>query len=143
MMERTKETDAAIQAKLLTFAAIGNSPDARTALVEVDMEQAYPYWLALLREKHKGAKAQVTEDQYWLEVAHQCVKLDLQAAIAGTALDPRVSGKVLAFHFKRAPAFAQAGKPKGRGAEAASKGKEGRAHFALIRGKAALLAAAE
>lgn len=94
--------------------------------IEVDCEAAYPEWLKAL---------DVTRiDQYWLEVAFQCIKLDVQAAIAGTKYDPRVAGSYAHFHFLRAPKFAQALYPVGKGAIAASQGREAREHYRRIRG---------
>lgn len=73
-------------------------------------------------------------DQYWLEVAYQCAKLDLQAALVGTEYDVRISKKPVEFHFSKAPQWAQVNFPKGRGTEAASKGREARAHYQKVRG---------
>lgn len=116
-------------------------PDGASIKIEVDMQQAYPYWLQLL------GFDELT--QYNLEVAYQCIKLDLQAALVRTAYDPRVAGKHAVFKFLRAEEYAQAGKPVGRsaetvtagnqkvtlaGAELASQGLHARQHYVRIRG---------
>lgn len=81
-------------------------------------------------------------DQYWLEVAHQCMKLEVQAAMAGTGAVPEggalrilvqdntkeeVDGVILS-------KYAQARYPKGKGIEAATQGKEARDHYKRLRG---------
>lgn len=109
--------------------------------IEVDSEAAYAYWLNLLDSP--------TLDQYWLEVAHQCIKLDLQAALAFTQHDMRFADRHVAIKMTRAEKYAQAGKPVGksatvkgrdskdktlRGADLASQGLEARGHYIRIRG---------
>jgi hypothetical protein len=106
------------------------NPDDRVLQIKVDGPKAYAEWFRLLEG-----------DQYWLEVVAQCIKLDVGRVLAGSALDPRTSGEVLQIDVSRAEDYAQAGKPRGRGPEAASKGYEARAHFGLVRGKDALHAA--
>jgi hypothetical protein len=97
------------------------------AVVEVDSAQAYPYWLSLL-----GVS---TPDQYWLEVAYQCIKLDVQSALVGTENDPRTLGKPVQINFARAEAFAQKAHPPGRGASLATQGREARTHYVRVRGR--------
>lgn len=109
--------------------------------IDVDSAAAYAYWLELLDNPPL--------DQYWLEVAHQCIKLDLQAALANSEHDPRFAERHAAFHFLRAEQYAQAGKPTGRsvtkrgrdgkdvtlsGANLASQGLEAREHYKRVRG---------
>lgn len=94
--------------------------------IEVDTNKAMREWIGLLGSPPL--------DQYWLEVAYQCVKLDVQQAIAGTEYDPRVAGKSAQFHFTRADQWAQKKHPVGKGAVAASQGKEARGHYVRIRG---------
>lgn len=94
--------------------------------IEADPDGYIPEWLELLEVKKP--------DQYWLEVAYQCAKLDLQACLAGTDYDPRTAGKAAEFHFLNRPQWALNRHPKGRGINAASKGKEARAHYRRIRG---------
>lgn len=73
-------------------------------------------------------------DRYWLEVAYQCAKLDLQSALVGTEYDPRTSGKSAEFHFSRASEWALKRFPSGKGEDAASRGKEARQHYIRVRG---------
>jgi hypothetical protein len=98
-----------------------------SCLIKADMDGAMKEWLDLLEVKEP--------DQYWLEAAYQCAKLDLQAALAGSPMDPRISGKPCEFHFSRAPQWALANFPKGKGPRAATQGKEARSHYVRIRGR--------
>lgn len=103
-------------------------PEAKlSGCVTIDSAAAYPYWLDLLGVKEV--------DQYWLEVAYQCIKLDAQMAVVDTALDPRVAGKSIEIKFSRAEEFAQAKYPSGRGPSLATRGKEARNHYVRIRGR--------
>lgn len=93
-------------------------PRGEMPLVHVDADRAYRAWL-----KELG----VTEpDQYWLEVAYQCIKLELQVCMRGFTFEIRIhdAGK----------RWAQAKFPKGRGAIAATYGYEAKGHFARLRG---------
>ena len=83
-------------------------------------------WLKLLEVKKVN--------QYWLEVAYQCAKLELQSCLVGTEYDPTTSGKPVEFHFDNAPEYALKKFPKGRGIEVASKGLEAREHYKRLRG---------
>jgi hypothetical protein len=103
--------------------------DARVAVIlEIDSALAYPYWLGLLDVRDDI-------DQFWVETAYQCIKLDAQAAIAGTEFDPRIVGKSSEIRFSRAPEWAISGFPIGRGMDLATKGKEARRHYVRIRGR--------
>lgn len=95
--------------------------------IEADTAGYIKEWFGLLNVE--------TPDQYWLEVAYQCAKMDLQTALLGTQYDPRTSGKPAEFHFSRAPEYALTAHPKGKGVEAASKGREAREHYRRIRGR--------
>lgn len=87
-------------------------------VINVNAGAAYAAWL-----KELG----VTEpDQYWLEVAYQCIKLELQVAMRGFTFEIRI-------HDDR-KAWAQSTFPVGRGAVAATYGKEARGHFERLRG---------
>lgn len=78
-------------------------------------------------------------DAYWLEVAFQVAKMDIQSAISGTASMPEKGGALLITVSDSTKAengvsiYAQATAEKGRGAEAASKGREAREHYKRIR----------
>lgn len=100
--------------------------------VEIDVSVCYP---ALLEELGV-AEGQI--DQYWLEVAFQCAKTDVQLAIAGTDMAPPAGGALVIFvtdpeKSEKGSKWAQKNHPKGRGAEAAARGKEARSHYARIR----------
>lgn len=95
--------------------------------IEVDTDGYVREWLALLGSPKV--------DQYWLEVAYQCAKLDVQMALVGTEFDPRVSGRPVEFHFSKAPEWALVRHPHGRGIDAATKGKEARGHYVRVRGR--------
>jgi hypothetical protein len=97
-----------------------------SVVVEVDSEAAYADWLERLGSPPL--------DQYWIEVAYQCIKLDVQFALAGTEYDPRQAGKSAEFRFSNAPKYALANHPAGRGAEAATQGREARDHYVRLRG---------
>ena len=91
----------------------------------VDSDKFYP---ALLKEIFPNTDPEKA-DQYQLEVCYQCMKLDMQA-------------NLMRFGFKiivraddgRKARWRHADRPKGRGAAAASKGNEARAHYRRIRG---------
>ncbi len=113
--------------KLPPWAKFARDPNPKMATtIDVDSAAAYAEWLQTL--------APEKVDQYWLEVAFQCIKLDVQAAIAGTKYDPRVAGKMVEIKFSRAEAYALEKFPRGRGTEVATKGLEARGHYVRIRG---------
>ena len=64
--------------------------------------------------------------RYWLEVAFQCMKLELQVAMRGHGFEIRV--------HDADKAWAQDKFPEGRGIVAATWGKEAREHFRRCRG---------
>lgn len=109
-------------------------------VINADCSVAYPEWLALLASDEYASKTTPklanasSPDKYWVEVAYQCIKLDLQAAIAGTEFDPTVTGIPAEFHLSNCPEFALANFPDGKGTAAATQGKEARAHYKRIRG---------
>ena len=100
--------------------------DKVALIIEADTAGYVAEWFELLGVQKP--------DQYWLEVAFQCAKLDLQSALAGTSYDPRTNARPVEFHFTRADQCALRRFPVGRGVEAASKGKEARGHYKRIRG---------
>lgn len=67
-------------------------------------------------------------DQYWLETFYQFMKMDLQKEL-GFAIEIRV--KSTGGRKKR---WALANHPEGRGIQAASRGKEARHHYKMLRG---------
>jgi hypothetical protein len=87
-------------------------------VIDVDADAAYTAWL-----KELGV---AKPTRYWLEVAYQCIKLDLQIAMRGFTFEIHIhdDGKK----------WAQRQFPKGRGALAATQGYEAREHFRRLRG---------
>lgn len=113
---------------LPAWARVVESPSPKVSIcIEADTAGYVKEWFALLNVG--------VPDQYWLEVAYQCAKMDLQSALIGTPYDPITSGKPAEFHFSRAPEFALTAHPKGKGVEAASRGREAREHYRRIRGR--------
>lgn len=98
----------------------------KDGVIEVDTDAAYGEWFQLLGNPKL--------DQYWLEVAYQCAKMDLQAAIAGTPMDPSIAKQPALFKFRRSVSLAQSKHKRGKGPELATKGLEARAHYRRIRG---------
>lgn len=99
--------------------------------IEVLADKFYPEYLSELDVEEP--------DQYWLEVAYQCMKMDIQNAVIGTDAMPDMGGALVisvrdATKVDGASKWAQSAYPKGKGAEAATKGKEARDHYARIRG---------
>ncbi len=105
-----------------------------SATVEVDSDAAY---LALLTElglySTEGVDLGQT-DQYWLEVAYQCIKMDVQCALEDSDLNPVAAGRCAQINFTRAPRWALVNFRVGRGTLAASKGREARVHYKRLRG---------
>jgi hypothetical protein len=99
--------------------------------IEIQASQFYPEWLTLL-----GLASLENLTQYDLECAYQCAKMDIQFAIAGTDLMPPEGGALVILvkdDEKESGKWAQKNYPPGKGAEAAYKGKEARAHYKRIR----------
>lgn len=99
--------------------------------IEVLADQFYPEYLVELGVEEP--------DQYWLEVAFQCMKMDIQSAVIGTDAMPEFGGALVISVRDMTKTdglskWAQAAYPKGKGAESATKGKEARDHYARIRG---------
>jgi hypothetical protein len=108
-----------------TISEIANSRGLQ--IVHVDVQKAYPSWLAELGVEEP--------DQYWLEVVYQCIKLDVQAAMLPHPVEIRM--------HDRGKVWAQSKYPEGRGAHIASPGgkmhgvKEedtARGHYKRLRG---------
>lgn len=112
---------------LPSWAKVVPGSDKVGITIEVDTRGYIEEWFTKLDVK----KA----DQYWLEVAYQCAKMQLQDALVGTQYDPRNAGKPAEFRFNRAEEFALVKHPTGRGAAAATKGREARGHFKRVHGR--------
>lgn len=126
--------------ELPPWARVRPSGDKFAIKIEVDTKRAYAEWQKLL------GVSEDKFDQYWLEVMYQCVKMDLQYAIAGSSHDPRVAGKVAEFRFKRADDYALSKYKPGFGISAATRGigraaskkpaaLSAREHYKRIRGR--------
>lgn len=103
----------------------GSSPIA----IEFDPAQGIPYWLELL-----GAPS--APDQYWIECANLCMRMDLQAALQGTEHQASTSSKVPVFKMLNRPEWALSKFPVGAGPKAALGGAR---VFAQAEDKAALV----
>lgn len=101
--------------------------DGGMLVVEGDTDRYVAEWLQLLKVK--------TPDQYWLEVAYQCAKMDVQTAIEGSEFDPRTCKKPHYILFSRSSKYALAQHPTGKGAAAATQGREARDHYKRVRGR--------
>jgi len=102
--------------------------DKKGAFV-VDTHQAYPIFL-----KELGLKP----DQYGLEVAHQCIKMCVQDLVSASGSDPRDTGGSLVILMdagKDKEKWAQRNALAGKGARAATQGREARVHWDRIRAK--------
>jgi len=98
--------------------------------IEIDADGFYP---ELLEELDAPEEL----DQYWLETAFQCAKMDIQLAVAGTEAKPKPGGALVIIvkdNSKESGKWALKNHPKGKGVEAATKGREAREHFKRIRG---------
>jgi hypothetical protein len=104
----------------------------------VDTDAAVQDWVATFELKPEEI------DQYWLEVIYQCIKLDVQAAIARSDFDPRDRKMPVEIKMQRAEKWALANFPdkhatveggkRVSGIERASKGREAREHYRRVRG---------
>ncbi len=103
--------------------------------IEADTDAYVPFWFKLLGVMAEDGTYLQDPDQYWLEVAYQCAKMDLQLAITNTEHDPRDAGMSAEFRFSRSEQWPQSKFPPGRGATAATQGHEARDHFRRIRGR--------
>lgn len=103
--------------------------------IEADTDAYVPEWLELVGVMRADGAYLKDPDQYWLEVAYQCAKMDLQLAITSTEHDPRTSGKSAEFRFTKSATWAQQKFPPGRGIVAATQGREAREHYRRVRGR--------
>lgn len=85
-------------------------------VIEVDALKAYPAFLDELKVEEI--------DQYWLEVIFQCIKMDCQVAFGWGPIHIIDKGRK----------YAQKKFPVGKGPYAATKGKEAREHYLILRG---------
>ena len=87
----------------------------------VDPDKFYPVLLEEL-----GAEQ---TDQYWLEVAYQCMKMDMQGALGRFNFEIRVKA---GDGYK--DRWALKNHPSGRGVKVATQGREARGHYKRLRG---------
>ncbi len=152
--------------KLPPWASVKPDADDKFGIdLVIDGDAAYREWLATLQtetqkqlaawlatppaERSAGPPEVLTTsadvDQYWLEVAYQCIKLDVDMALEGTQFSAAGSGKHVHRRITRASQYAQAnyvdnhainvpGKEM-TGAERATQGHEAREHYKRIRGR--------
>ena len=97
-------------------------------VIVVDPAVAYPTLL------HELGVLTEDLDQYWVEVAYQCTKMEIQRCLGGTEFDPRASGLPLAIKILNRPEWALKRFALGRGVNAATNGREARAHYIRLRG---------
>lgn len=91
--------------------------------IEVDPDICYPAFFEELGVDPKDV------DQYWIEVAYQCMKMELQRIIGFFGFEIRVRA-----HDGRKKRWALANHPVGKGADLATIGREARGHFKRLRG---------
>lgn len=116
--------------------------------VEIQADEFYPAILGELIDLDAGVKTNDKKqapvvfkgmeelDQYWLEVAFQCAKMDVQRAVQGTDDAPAEGGALTIFvndNAKVAGTWAQKNYAVGRGTKAAAQGKEARAFYKVLR----------
>lgn len=94
----------------------------------VDADTVYPKVLAALGFKEV--------DQYALETVMQCTKMKVQDLVEALGVDPRPE-KCLIIDIKTSDKarWAIANAPVGKGAAAATQGREAREHYKRIKGK--------
>jgi len=113
---------------LPSWAKLGEKKENVALVIEADTDGFMKEWMSLL-----GVKPDEV-DQYWLEVAHQCAKMDLQSALVGTDYCLNGNAQPVEFHFSNAPQWALKKFDEGKGIAAATQGREARAHFKRVRG---------
>lgn len=91
--------------------------------IEVDPDVCYPAFFKELGVEPKDI------DQYWLEVAYQCMKMELQRILGFFAFEIRVRA-----HRGRKDRWALNNHPPGKGANLATLGREAREHYKRLRG---------
>lgn len=85
-------------------------------VIEADPDGFMPAWLESI-----GAPMD-TLDQYWLECAYQCAKLELQSCLSGTAYQPSACEMPAEIRIKNRPFWALKNWPPGAGVQAATMG---------------------
>jgi hypothetical protein len=94
----------------------------------IKSDLAYPAVLGLLGVDHKDV------DQYWMEVAYQCVKMAAQDVARDNDLWPESGTLAIIIESgKVKDEWAIASYPNGKGVEAATKGGEAKLHYERIR----------
>lgn len=101
--------------------------------IAMDATEFYPDWLQRLGIELNDV------DQYWLEVARQCAKLEVTFAVAGTNLMADSGGALVLIiedssKTEDGSKWAQVKFPAGKGAEAANRKDGARAHFNRVMG---------
>ena len=120
--------------KLPSWARVSEHVDERLCvIIEADTEGYLAEWLPLLMQGIDAEDRLTHVDQYWLECAYQCAKMDLQEALIRSDYDQRA--KPAEFRFSCAEQWAMRNFPEGRGWHAATKQYEARAHFIRVRGR--------
>jgi hypothetical protein len=115
--ERPAFNAQAATARLPAWATL-TEREGRIPVVDVDTHAAYPEMLRELGVEQP--------DQYWLEVAYQCMKLDLQVAMRAPSFEIRMHDPDKRWALKD--------HPEGRGIEAADRGGGARAEYRRMRG---------
>lgn len=139
----------------------GPNADSPWLVIDCDSDQMYPAWLGELRRHYAETMpprawfepgtmdlkpewgaclnelAQTPVTAYWLEVAYQCAKMDLQVAVHRLQFEIRMHGGREKYAQRTAPqgrptAYA-AGAYTGAG-EQQLRGKEAREHYKRLRG---------
>ena len=126
-------TDIAMKLELPNW--IQQSEIDKTTFI-IDGDKAYPWFFEKLTS-HTGKD--IPRDEYWLEIALQCIKLHSQFFVKVTGLDPRPKDrlKLIIEHpsgLAGKELWCQKGKEKGRGWHAATKGFEAKNTYKAIFG---------
>lgn len=94
------------------------------AKIEMNAGEFYPEILGELGVKDI--------DQYWLEIAYQCAKLDVQLAVSGTEHQAPNGGALCLIILDEGKQYAQSKYPAGLGIEQA--GRDAKAKWRKLRG---------
>ncbi len=121
--------------KLPAWARVIDGNPKLAVTIEVDTDAAYNAWLRELGVLTSDGADLLGLDQYWIETAYQCIKMDVQAALELSPLSPVLMGRAAQINFVRAPQWELKKYKVGRGTLAATKGREARAHYSRVRGR--------